>query len=71
MGKIYDDLLITSLCEEIVNPFNGQWSQLGLGLLFMIPGFFLMCSLEGLFKKDKRETRGRHYDEGDKFSLTF
>jgi len=67
VSHIYNGLLVNSLCEDIVNPFNGQWSQLGLALLFLIPGLFLICFLDGMFRKQKRET-GRFYNSGE-FSI--
>ena len=55
--KTYYGLLVNGICHDIVSPFNGLWSGLGLVLFFFIPGLFLICCLDNIFRREKRRPK--------------
>ena len=66
-GPIKDvyDLVDNSLCYQLIQPFNGIWTGLGLYLIFMLPILILSCCLEPLFRRyDKTPaiSRDRHIE---------
>jgi hypothetical protein len=57
IGDIYSGFLTIGLCHDLVSPLNGLWSGIGLILFFFIPGLFLICCLDNIFKREKQRPR--------------
>jgi hypothetical protein len=47
------DLTTNIACDQLLAPFNGLWSGLGLYLILMIPVLILSCCLEPLFRRKR------------------
>ncbi len=60
------DLVENTVCANLMDPFNGMWSGLGLYLVLMLPILILSCTLENIFRRKRKQT---YQDEGD-FEMT-